>query len=362
MPAPLPVSDRPRVRVHAHPHPGLDPLRGPGLYQRPGVAGPPARQGQASAMSATTTRCCASTTWRRPTSSASASPTRPGPGCSTPSPGGSTLCCPAIRAAGYGGYYWVLDQAEIATDVMFATRRDLLGIWPDLVHHAALIWAPRTCWAFWAASSTPRLAAEVVTDTKRRPEGWRVRHRMGAQLGEGLRQGLGPAGRDHHQQSARVPDPAGLHRRQGPARAAVVSDEKGRGRLLAQLPGRHRPPTAATCDALAAAPLKGEGVAALDALCRPRTKAGRTYARFNPLTPPTWPSSEPSWPASTPSTASATATSLAGSTADRPTTSTKPTDDASASRASSSNSAVTDLSPRSHALGSIELRTSAIEY
>ena len=38
-------------------------------------------------------------------------------------------------------------------------------------------------------------------------------------------------------------------------------------------------------DALAAAPLKGEGVAALDALCRPHTKAGRTYARFNPLTP-----------------------------------------------------------------------------
>jgi hypothetical protein len=29
---------------------------------------------------------------------------------------------PAIRAAGYGGYYWVLDQAEIATDVMFTTR------------------------------------------------------------------------------------------------------------------------------------------------------------------------------------------------------------------------------------------------
>ena len=25
---------------------------------------------------------------------------------------------PAIRAANYGGYYWVLDQAEIATDVL----------------------------------------------------------------------------------------------------------------------------------------------------------------------------------------------------------------------------------------------------
>jgi hypothetical protein len=36
-------------------------------------------------------------------------------------------------------------------------------------------------------------------------------------------------------------------------------------------------------EALAAAPLKGEGVAVLDALCRPRTKHGRRYARFSPL-------------------------------------------------------------------------------
>lgn len=38
-------------------------------------------------------------------------------------------------------------------------------------------------------------------------------------------------------------------------------------------------------EALAAAPLKGEGVVALDALCRPRTNRGRTYARFSPLSP-----------------------------------------------------------------------------
>jgi hypothetical protein len=37
--------------------------------------------------------------------------------------------------------------------------------------------------------------------------------------------------------------------------------------------------------AMAAAPLKGEGVAALDALCRPKTKQGRTVARFSPLRP-----------------------------------------------------------------------------
>jgi hypothetical protein len=36
-------------------------------------------------------------------------------------------------------------------------------------------------------------------------------------------------------------------------------------------------------DALTAAPLKGEGVAALDALCRPRTNRGHLYARFSHL-------------------------------------------------------------------------------
>jgi hypothetical protein len=38
-------------------------------------------------------------------------------------------------------------------------------------------------------------------------------------------------------------------------------------------------------EALAAAPLKGEGVAAIDALCRPRTTDGRHHARFDPLGP-----------------------------------------------------------------------------
>ena len=53
---------------------------------------------------------------------------------------------------------------------------------------------------------------------------------------------------------------------------------------MAQLPGgqaaNHR-----YLDALAAAPLKGEGIAALDPLCRPTTNHGRRCARFNPLNP-----------------------------------------------------------------------------
>jgi hypothetical protein len=85
---------------------------------------------------------------------------------------------PAIRAARYGGYYWVLDQAEIATDVMFKTRPELLAIWPDLVRHAALNLSSEDVLGFLGHKLHPSLAAEVVTDAKHRPEGWRIRHRI----------------------------------------------------------------------------------------------------------------------------------------------------------------------------------------
>jgi hypothetical protein len=87
---------------------------------------------------------------------------------------------PAIGAAGYGGYYWVLDQAEIATDVMFKTRPQLLQVWPDLVCDAALNMSSEDVLGFLGRKLHPSLQAQVVTDTKRRPQGWRIRHRMAA--------------------------------------------------------------------------------------------------------------------------------------------------------------------------------------
>jgi hypothetical protein len=41
-----------------------------------------------------------------------------------------------VVSLGFGGYYWVTDQAEIATDLMFKSRPHLLSVWPDLVHIA----------------------------------------------------------------------------------------------------------------------------------------------------------------------------------------------------------------------------------
>jgi hypothetical protein len=37
---------------------------------------------------------------------------------------------PAIAAAEFRSYYWCLDQAEVATDVMFYDRRSLTACYP----------------------------------------------------------------------------------------------------------------------------------------------------------------------------------------------------------------------------------------
>ncbi len=109
---------------------------------------------------------------------------------------------PAIRAADYGGYYWVLDQAEIATDVMFTSRPKLLEIWPDLVRHAALNLSSQDVLGFLGRKLHPSLAAEVVTDAKRRPEGWRIRHRMAGNWVKVYDKASILQGGDRHQQSA----------------------------------------------------------------------------------------------------------------------------------------------------------------
>jgi hypothetical protein len=187
-----------------------------------------------------------------------------------------------VQGAGYGGYYWVLDQAEIATDVMFKSRPQLREIWPDLIRHVALNLSSEDVLGFLGRKLHPSLKAQVVTDTKRRPEGWRVRHRMGPNW-------------------VKVYDKASVLRVEtvinNPREFRVLrvfTDEQGR-RSRRWCPMRkgvgdlwrfyevgiganHR-----YLEALAAAPLKGRGVAALDALCRPRTKRGRRYARFSPL-------------------------------------------------------------------------------
>jgi hypothetical protein len=189
-----------------------------------------------------------------------------------------------ICQAGFGGYYWVLDQAEIATDVMFHTRAALREIMPDLVHHASLNMSSVDVVRFLGRQLHPSLKAEVVTDTKGRPEGWRVKHRLARNW-------------------IKVYDKVSVLRVEttinNPREFRVLrvfTDDKGRrerrwtemNKGVANMWRYFQVGMAANrryLDALAAAPLKGKGVAALDALCRSRNLHGRHHARFDPLRP-----------------------------------------------------------------------------
>ena len=190
---------------------------------------------------------------------------------------------PAIRDH-CGGYYWCLDQAEIATDVMFKTRPELLRIWPDLVRHASLNMSSSDVLGFLGRKLHPSLQAQVVTDAGRRPEGWRVRHRVAGNWVKVYDKAsvLRVETTINNPREFRIlrvlTDPEGRRERRWCPMRKGVSDLWRSYQVGIAANRRY-------LEALAAAPMKGEGVAALDALCRPRTNRGRRHARFNPLNP-----------------------------------------------------------------------------
>ncbi len=75
-------------------------------------------------------------------------------------------------------YYWVTDQAEYATDIMFRNRAALEALYPALVRHAASTFGAEDVLRFLGKKLDPRFAGEVVSDVKRRPEGVRIKHRV----------------------------------------------------------------------------------------------------------------------------------------------------------------------------------------
>ena len=189
----------------------------------------------------------------------------------------------AVLKADIPGYYWVADQVEIATDVMFRDQPTLAAVMPDLVRHAALGLSSEDVLQFLGRKLHPSLAAEVMTNT-RRNDGWRVKHRVAQNWIKVYNRVsvLRVETTINNPREFRVPrvftnERGRRERRWTPMNKGVANMwryfEVGIG-------ANHR-----YLDALAAAPLKAEGVRTLDALCRSRTRNGRHYARFNPLGP-----------------------------------------------------------------------------
>jgi len=80
---------------------------------------------------------------------------------------------------GKADYYWVIDQAEYSTDVLFQSRAQLAELYPRLLQHALLHFSATDILTFLGRRLHPRFDGEVLTDYKTsRLPGARVKHRM----------------------------------------------------------------------------------------------------------------------------------------------------------------------------------------
>jgi len=85
---------------------------------------------------------------------------------------------PAIAAAGFDGYWFGMDQAELATDILFKSRADLERIHPDLVTAAITAFGATDVMRFLGQKPHHAFTGEVVIDSKNRPEGCRIKFRI----------------------------------------------------------------------------------------------------------------------------------------------------------------------------------------
>lgn len=76
-------------------------------------------------------------------------------------------------------YYWVVDQAEYATDLIFTGREALAGLYPRLLDHAAVNFSAKDILCFLGRRFHPRFDGEVLTDCQKgRWPGARIKHRV----------------------------------------------------------------------------------------------------------------------------------------------------------------------------------------
>jgi hypothetical protein len=76
-------------------------------------------------------------------------------------------------------YYWVVDQAEYATDLIFTSREALAGLYSRLLNHAAVHFSAKDILTFLGRRFHPRFEGEVLTTCQKdRWPGARIKHRM----------------------------------------------------------------------------------------------------------------------------------------------------------------------------------------
>lgn len=183
-----------------------------------------------------------------------------------------------VEEAGFGTYYWVIDQCEIATDIMFKDRASLLRVLPDLLRGAMLSFSCEDVMRFLGRRLHGSFKGEVITDLKKRPEGWRIKHSMASN-------------------SIKMYDKFSVLRIETTLnnsrefKVLKSTDDMRRwmpmGKGVANIWRYYQVALQANqryLNGLASVELKGEAIHELDDLCRICTRDGKRYARFNPVT------------------------------------------------------------------------------
>jgi hypothetical protein len=188
---------------------------------------------------------------------------------------------PTIRRAGFRNYFWSVDQAEYATDVLFRDRASLEALLPALQELATTAFSAEDVLRFLGRKLHGNFQGEVTTSLKRRREGRRVKHAM-------------------KRNSLKLYDVLNV------LRIETTFNNPREFRVLRLIETkrtrqwRWRPmgkgvanfwryaqvgqqANARYLEALAHAQPKGKVIAELDGLCRSRREKGERVAKFNPV-------------------------------------------------------------------------------
>jgi len=183
-----------------------------------------------------------------------------------------------IQSAGFGGYYWVADQCEIATDIMFKDRASLEAILPDLFEHAIIKTTCENVLRFLGRKLHGNFRGDVTTDLKKRSEGWRVKHTI---RGNSLKM-YDKSSVLRVETTINNPSEFKICQLTEAGKLRWVPMRKGVSNLYRYaevgLQANQR-----YLDHLTQAKLKSKAIPFLDDLCRSLTKNGKRFARFNPL-------------------------------------------------------------------------------
>lgn len=187
-----------------------------------------------------------------------------------------------LAKTGFGGYWLGIDQAEVTTDILFKSRAELEHIYKDMTTAAITAFGANDVMRFLGRKPNGNFKGEVIIDSKKRPEGVRVKFRM-------------------KRNSIKIYDHQNVLRLEttlnNPAEFKILrSSENEQGQSVSRWSPMRKgvsnfwrysqvghAANARLIDALANAPLQGSAIDELDRLSRSQSKDGRRVAGFSPV-------------------------------------------------------------------------------